>query len=211
MTIGVGTAGSLSPLSPEIEDLGRAPFAAVLTAMRALLADVLAGRDPGRILLVEHDRVYTAGRATPRTELTSDIVPIERGGKITFHGPGQLVVYPIVRLPRRDVRDWLRRLEAFGVAICGAFGLHAEPSVDGTGVFVAGRKVASIGVAIKQWVNLHGIAINVAMDLSAWQAVRPCGLSPDVMTDLSAAAGRPIGLPEAKAAARAAMPALLAP
>ena len=211
LTIGVGTAGSLSPLSPEIEDLGRAPFAAVRTAMRALHGDVVAGRDPGRILLVEHDPVYTAGRATPPHELTSDIVPIERGGRITFHGPGQLVVYPIVRLPRRDVRDWLRRLERFGVGICAAFGLHAEPSVDGTGVFIADRKVASIGVAIKQWVNLHGIAINVAMDLAAWQRVRPCGLSPDVMTDLRSAAGRPIDLSAAKAAARAAILDLMAP
>lgn len=210
LAIGVGTAGSLSPLSPEIEDLGRAPFAAVLAAMRTLHGDVAAGRDPGRILLVEHDPVYTAGRATPPPELLGDIVPVERGGKITFHGPGQLVVYPIVRLPRRDVRDWLRRLEAFGVAICGAFGLPGEPSVDGTGVFVAGRKVASIGVAIKQWVNLHGIAINVAMDLSAWQRVRPCGLSPEVMTDLSTAASRPIDLAAAKTAARAAIPGLLA-
>jgi len=179
--------------------------------MRALHAAVHAGTAPGRVLFVEHEPVYTAGRATPPGELRPGIVPIERGGKITFHGPGQLVVYPIVRLPQRDVRDWLRRLEAFGMRIAAALGLAAEPSVDGTGVFVAGRKFASIGVHVKHWINLHGIAINVAMDLEAWQAVRPCGLSPDVMTDLAQACGRPVTMAEAVAAAAAAVSVLTAP
>lgn len=173
--------------------------------MRALHAAVHRGESPGCVLLVEHEPVYTAGRATPAHELHAGIVPIERGGKVTFHGPGQLVVYPILRLPRRDVRDWLRRLERFGVQIAAAFGLEATASVDGTGVFVGARKFASIGVAVKHWINLHGIGVNVAMDLGAWQAVRPCGLSPDVMTDLSTAAGRPIAMAAAKAAAREAV------
>ena len=151
--------------SPQIVDLGRREYAPVLAEMRSLHERVRSG-EPGRILLVEHERVYTAGRATPADQLGPHVVPIERGGQITHHGPGQLVVYPIIRLPRRDVRDWLRRLEAFGTAICRAFGLAAEPSVDGTGVFVGNRKVASIGVSIKQWVNLHGIGINVQMAVS---------------------------------------------
>lgn len=189
------------PVTLPIEDLGRRPFAETLAHMRELHAAVRAGDDPGRILLVEHDSVYTAGRATPPHELLPHVVPIERGGKITWHGPGQLVVYPIVPLPRRDVRDWLRRVESFGVAVCAEFGLAAEPSVDGTGVFVGGRKVASIGVAIKHWINLHGIAINVAVDPEVWQRVRPCGLSPEIMSDLSTVAGRPIDLAAARAAA----------
>ena len=160
------------------------------------------------MLFVEHEPVYTAGRATPPEEMGANVVPIERGGRVTYHGPGQLVVYPIVRLPRRDVRDWLRRLETFGVRVAAAFGLAAEPSVDGTGVFVGRRKFASIGVAIRHWVNLHGIAINVAMDLAPWRAVRPCGLPADVMTDLSTLAGRPIAMDEAKAAARGAVSVL---
>lgn len=195
-------------LATEIENLGRLPYEPVLATMRALHGDVAAGRVPGRVLLVEHEPVYTAGRATPAHELRPGIVPIERGGKITYHGPGQLTVYPIVRLPRRDVRDWLRRLEHFGMAIATHFGLVAEPSVDGTGVFVAGRKFASIGVHVKQWVNLHGIGVNVAMDLAPWHQVRPCGLSPDVMTDLSRAAGRPLSLEAAAAAAAAAVSVL---
>jgi lipoate-protein ligase B len=170
--------------------------------MLALHAAVARGDKPGSILFVEHDPIYTAGRATPPAELQPGFVPVERGGKITYHGPGQLVVYPIVPLPRRDVRDWLERLEDFGVAVCAAFGLAATPSVDGTGVFVQGRKVASIGVAVRRWVNLHGIAINVAMDLEPWQRVRPCGLDPTVMTDLSRALGAPVGMDAVRQAAR---------
>jgi lipoyl(octanoyl) transferase len=198
-------------VSPEIEHLGRAAYAPVLERMRALHAAVHRGDCEGRVLLVEHEPVYTAGRATPPAELTADVVAIERGGRVTYHGPGQLVVYPVLRLPRRDVRDWLRRLEAYGVAVAGAFGLAATPSVDGTGVFVGTRKFASIGVHVKHWINLHGIAINVAMDLRPWHAVRPCGLAPEVMTDLSTAAGRAITIADAAAAAAGAVSLLVAP
>jgi lipoate-protein ligase B len=170
--------------------------------MLALHAAIANGERGGTVLLVEHDPVYTAGRATPPADLQPDIVPVERGGKVTYHGPGQLVVYPIVPLPRRDLRDWLSRLEDFGVALCAAFGLHAVPSVDGTGVFVDGRKVASIGVAVRRWINLHGIAVNVAMDLAPFHAVRPCGLDPAVMTDLSRARGQPVAMDAVRAAAR---------
>lgn len=177
--------------------------------MRAVHAEVHRAGAPGRILIVEHEPVFTAGRATPSAELRSGIVEVERGGKITYHGPGQLVVYPIVRLPRRDVRDWLRRCESLAIHVARAFGLRAERSDDGTGAFVAGRKFASIGVAVKHWINLHGIGINVAMDLEPWHTVRPCGLAPDIMTDLSRAAGRPIDMAAARDATRAAVSVLV--
>ena len=95
--------------------------------------------------------------------------------------------------------------------VAAAFGLAAEPSVDGTGVFVGGRKIASIGVHVKHWINLHGIGINVAMDLQAWQQVRPCGLSPDLMTDLAHTSGRAVTMAEAIAAATAAVSVLVDP
>ena len=198
-----GSSSSLTAVAIEIEDLGRAAYAPVLEHMRRLHAQVANGDLPGRVLLVEHDPVYTAGRATPPTELGEHIVPIERGGKVTYHGPGQLVIYPIVPLPVRDVRDWLRRLEAFGVAVCSAFGLEAKSSVDGTGVFVGAHKVASIGVAIKRWTNLHGIALNVAIDSSPWFAVRPCGRAPESMSDLRTACNRDLTVEDARAAVRA--------
>jgi lipoyl(octanoyl) transferase len=194
----------------EVENLGSRAYEPVLAAMRERHAQVAGGERDGAVWLVEHEPVYTAGRATPATDLRDGIVPIERGGQITWHGPGQLTIYPIVRLPKRDVRDWLRRIERFGMRIAESFGLVAEPSVDGTGVFVDGRKFASIGVAVKRWTNLHGIGVNVAVEGSPWHRVRPCGLSPDIMTDLSEAAGRAITIDAAAAAARDAVSVLTA-
>jgi lipoyl(octanoyl) transferase len=187
-----------------VRELGRVPYAATVTAMRELAARVAREPALGEVWLLEHEPVYTAGRATPANDVAAvDAVAIERGGKLTYHGPGQLVVYPIVRLPARDARAWLRRLEAFGVALCGAFGVAAQPSVDGTGVFAGDRKLGSIGVALRGWVNLHGLALNIDLDLAPFFRMRPCGLDPHVMTDLSRAAGRPIAMHEAVAAARA--------
>ena len=196
---------------PPIVSRGRAPYPAIHAEMLDLLEQVRRGESSGEVWLVEHDPVYTAGRATPADDLREDIVPIERGGRITYHGPGQLVVYPIAPLPQKDVRDWLRRIEAFGVAVCAAFGLEATPSVDGTGVFVGRNKVASIGVAIRHWINFHGIAINVAMDLAAFHSIRPCGLDPDVMSDLRRESGADITMDHARAAVGACLPVLFDP
>jgi len=193
----------------KIVDLGRQSFAPLHARMQALLQSVHGGESPGEVWFVEHEPVYTAGRATPEDQLAAGVVPIERGGQITYHGPGQLMVYPIVRLPQRDVRAWLRALETFGVDVCAGLGLVAQPSVDGTGVFVETRKVASIGVAIRHWINMHGICINVDMDLSAFHSIRPCGLDPAVMSDLSRACGRTVTLDEARTVAQACLPTLL--
>jgi lipoyl(octanoyl) transferase len=194
-----------SPIEPHVHDLGRAAFADVHARMLEVAAAVADDRSAGEILLVEHEPVFTAGRATPPAELGPGILPIERGGRVTYHGPGQLVVYPIVRLPRRDVRAWLQSLEALGVAVCASFAITATASANGTGVFVGPRKVASIGVAIRRWTNLHGIAINVDMDLAGFHRVRPCGIDPQLMSDLSREASRRIGLEDAKAAVRRAL------
>jgi lipoyl(octanoyl) transferase len=203
-----------TPDQPRIVDLGRRPYGPVREEMLATLDQVRRNESGGVVFLVEHDPVYTAGRATPPDQLRDDIVEIERGGQITYHGPGQLVVYPVVRLPKKDVRAWLRAIEAFGVAVCAEFGVHGVPSVDGTGVFVGdpddgARKIASIGVAIRHWINMHGISLNIDMDLSAFHSIRPCGLDPNVMTDLRRETGRPVSLDEARVAAAACLPTLL--
>ena len=189
--------------------LGQRPFHEVHQEMLDHLARVHRSESEGEVWMVEHEPVFTAGRATPKEQMRDGIIPIERGGQITFHGPGQLVIYPIIRLPKRDVRAWLRQLEAFGVGICEQFGLSAVPSVDGTGVFVDGRKVASIGVAIRHWINLHGISINVAMDLAGFQQIQPCGLDPSIMSDLCRATGRTVSLEEVRQAAQDQVPSLL--
>lgn len=198
---------------PRVRDLGnRRPFAEVHESMLALRERIHRGGSPGEVWLLEHEAVYTAGRATPAGHLadpTVQILPIERGGKVTFHGPGQLVIYPIVRLPRHDVRAWLRSLEGFGMAICERLGLETHPASDGTGVFARGRKVASIGVHIKHWINVHGIAVNVDMDLASFEPVRPCGLDPTSMSDLSRELSRTVTMDEAKEAARSALPVLV--
>ena len=110
-------------MSVEVENIELSDYREVLAAMRARHALVAAGDAADVVWLVEHDPVYTAGRATPPRDLRDEIVPIERGGQITWHGPGQLTIYPIMKLPRRDVRDWLRRIERFGVDIAAALGL----------------------------------------------------------------------------------------
>ena len=121
--------------SPDIVDLGRCAYAPVHARMLATLDAIRAGTSPGEVLLVEHDPVYTAGRATPTDQLRDDVIPVERGGQITYHGPGQLVVYPIVKLPKKDVRAWLRSCEFeaggrfFGWPGCGgALGWVDRPS-----------------------------------------------------------------------------------
>lgn len=170
--------------------------------MLALVEELRKSEESGEVWFVEHDPVVTAGRGVPEAQRAADQVAVERGGKLTFHGPGQLVIYPIVKVPRRDARAWLRGCETFGVAICEELGFAAEASLDGTGVFVAGKKVVSLGVALRHWISFHGLAINVAMDLAPFSTIRPCGLDPRIMSDLSTLAGAPIPLERVREAAR---------
>jgi lipoyl(octanoyl) transferase len=187
----------------DLEDLGRAPYDESHRYMLDLADSIRRGASPGKILMVEHEPVFTAGRATPEEEVHPGVIRVERGGRMTYHGPGQLVVYPVLPLARRDLRAWLQQIERFGVACCAYFGLTATPSVDRTGVFVAHHKVASIGVAVRHWINLHGMALNVDLDLTPFSAIRPCGLDPAVMSDLTRELGRLVRIDEAKAAVRA--------
>ena len=199
------------PPAPTVVDLGRAGYAETRTRMFQLADRVRKREVRGQVLLVEHDPVYTAGRATPAAELFDGVIQVERGGRLTYHGPGQLVVYPVLPLPERDARAWLRRLERLGVAVCAALGLTAAASADGTGVFVGRRKVISIGVAIRHWVSTHGLAINVDMDLTPFTRIRPCGLDPERMSDLSREAGRKLALARVADAVRAQLDLLVSP
>jgi lipoyl(octanoyl) transferase len=173
---------------------------------REVHAAVVAGTAPDTLLLLEHAAVYTAGKRTAPHERPFDgtpVVDVDRGGKITWHGPGQLVGYPIVRLPDPvDVVAHVRRLEGALIAVCAGLGVTAG-RVDGrSGVWVAAdgarpeRKIAAIGIRVAQGVTMHGFALNCDCDLSWSQTIVPCGIADAGVTSLSAELGRDVPVRE---------------
>jgi lipoate-protein ligase B len=191
-----------------VEHLGRRPYGEVLELQRAIAAERIAGTRPDTLLLVEHDPVVTLGRSTKREHLLLsekalatrgvELFDIERGGDVTFHGPGQLVGYPIFDLQqhRQDLHWYLRTLEQTLIDTLEAFGVEGERVDKYTGVWVGNRKIASIGVHARSWVTWHGFALNVSTDLSYFDLMVPCGISGVTMTSLVREAGRPISLDE---------------
>ncbi len=167
---------------------------------RELHQSVVLGNIPDTILLLEHESVYTAGRRTEPFERPMDgtpVVDVDRGGKITWHGPGQLVGYPIVHLPAAlDVIPHVRRLEEGLIKTCADFGLITQRIKGRSGVWVVGdgidRKVAAIGVRVAQGVSMHGFALNCNNDLSWFDRIVPCGISDASVTTLSRELGREI-------------------
>ncbi|MFC5379873.1 lipoyl(octanoyl) transferase LipB [Aquipuribacter nitratireducens] len=159
---------------------------------------------PGRLLLLEHEAVYTAGKRTAPHERPIDgtpVVDVDRGGKITWHGPGQLVGYPLVRLPEPvDVVAYVRRLETALIAVCATLGLATEQVEGRSGVWVRGdgspgprgrdRKVAAIGIRVARGVTMHGFALNCDCDLSWAAPIVPCGIPDAGVTSLSEELGR---------------------
>jgi lipoate-protein ligase B len=173
----------------DVRRLGRVSYRGCLEQMRALVDARAKGAIRDTLLLVEHDAVFTAGRRDAAEDLVDtsiEVVQIERGGRITYHGPGQLVAYPIVALEgaRRDLHAWLRLLEDVIIDTLSRWTLVGRRDPKGTGVFVEDRKIASIGIAVRRWISFHGLALNVTTDLDAFTAIRPCGFDSDVMTSL---------------------------
>ena len=181
-----------------IEDLGRRPYAEVLELQRDLRRRRLAGDlAEDVLLLVEHPPVVTLGRGTRPSSLPIppaglerrgvEVFEVERGGDVTFHGPGQLVGYPILDLRehRQDLHWYLRSLEDVLIQALGGMDIEAERNPGRTGVWTAGRKIASIGVHVKQWVTLHGFALNVTNDLDPFDLIVPCGIPQVVMTSVA--------------------------
>ncbi len=182
----------------EVVDLGRRPYADALALQRALRLQRLNGALPhDLLLLVEHDPVYTLGRGTQATSLPvspellrasgAEVVEIERGGDVTWHGPGQLVGYPIIHLSlhREDLHWYLRTLEGALIDALAELGLRGGREAGKTGVWVGGGKIASIGIHVKQWVTLHGFALNVHPDLAWFTRIVPCGLDGVTMTSVA--------------------------
>jgi lipoyl(octanoyl) transferase len=203
----------------EIVRAGLVPYEDAWARQRELHARRVAGEGPDTLLLLEHPSVYTAGRRTAAHERPVDgtpVIDVDRGGKITWHGPGQLVGYPIVALPDPvDVVAYVRRLEDALIEVCAGFGL-ATGRVEGrSGVWVAAdepgagfrpeRKVAAIGVRVARGVTMHGFALNCDPDMGAFGAIVPCGIPDAGVTSLSAELGRDIPVAEAIEPVEAAM------
>lgn len=183
-------------------DLGRTEYAEALAIQRELAAKRARDEVPDALVLVEHDHVITLGRKTSPENLRRQSIPVfqvERGGDATYHGPGQLVGYPIFLLKDHDVRRHVRGIEEAIIRTVRRYGIEGERVEGHPGIWVRGRKLASIGVAVTDWVSYHGFALNVGTNLSYFELIRPCGLDPGTMTSMEKVAGRPIQLSEVKA------------
>lgn len=170
--------------------LGRIAYADALAMQEKIVAQKKQSRadggdSPDVLLLLEHDSIYTIGRTRDRSSLRDaallphPVVEINRGGQATFHGPGQLVGYPILDLQNRgrDLHRYLRAIEAVLIETLRAFDIDAERSDGLTGVWVGGKKIASIGVGVRHWITMHGFALNVCGDLAPFAHITPCGIA----------------------------------
>jgi lipoate-protein ligase B len=178
--------------------LGRVPYGEALELQRNIARDRITGAIPQDVLLLlEHPPVVTLGRGTKEKNLVSspeflqskgvELFEVERGGDVTFHGPGQLVGYPIIDLKRhrQDLHWYLRKIEEALINTLADYGIPGERNTAFTGVWTRGRKIASIGVHARDWVTWHGFALNITTDLSFFDLIVPCGIDGVVMTSIA--------------------------
>jgi lipoyl(octanoyl) transferase len=188
-------------MSVSLLDLGRRPYPEVWALQRRLVEARSKGEAPDTLILVEHENVITLGRKTTPENFKPLEVPVfqvERGGDATYHGPGQLVGYPIIKMDVPDVRGFVRSLEEVLIQASTSFSIEAGRKEKHTGVWVGEKKLASIGVAVTNWVTYHGFAINVNTDMSYFQLIRPCGLDPETMTSMERLTGRKVDMESVK-------------
>jgi lipoyl(octanoyl) transferase len=192
-----------------VRHLGRVPYSEGLQIQEQLVAERQAGRIVDVLLLLEHDPVFTMGRnSRAENVLVSsealkargfEIFETGRGGDVTYHGPGQVVGYPILELPtdRRDVHRYVRDLEEVMIRTCAGYGITASRIAGKTGTWVGTEKVGAIGVRIARWVTSHGFALNVTNDLGPFQMIVPCGIRDHGVTSLSRLLGRSVTVGDA--------------
>ena len=193
-----------------VRDFGLADYQSVWALQKELVQQRIKNEIPDTILIGEHPPVLTLGRGTHAENLLNPgdipVVEIERGGDVTYHGPGQLIAYPIFKLEgkQRDLHAFLRDLEEVLIQTLAAYEQEGSRQPGWTGAWVLhpclGQpfKIASIGVAVKQWVTYHGLALNVSTDLAAFLNINPCGLDSQVMTSLEVLLGRTVPMDEVK-------------
>ena len=193
-----------------IEDLGIVDYDKAYAIQKELVARRKVGEISDSIILAEHKPVFTIGRSGHRDNLLVDeiylrklgatIVDVDRGGDITFHGPGQLVAYPIIDLKTRgkDLHRYMRNLEEVCINFLADYKVKGERAAGKTGVWVGGEKIASIGIAASDWVTYHGAAINIGCDLNFFSMIHPCGMRGIRVTSLKKILDRDIIMAEAK-------------
>ena len=202
---------------------GAVEYLAAWDLQRHVHAGVVAGTRPDTVLLLEHPPVFTAGKRTEPFERPADpggaaVIDVDRGGKITFHGPGQLVGYPIVRLPDHvKVVDYVRRVEEALIRVCADLGVATARVPGRSGVWLRAddrgpeRKVAAIGIRVSHGVTMHGFALNCDVDLGWYDRFVPCGIADAGVTSLSAELDRPVTVPDVLPAVERYLAAFLAP
>ena len=194
-----------------VRRLGLVPYGEAVDLQKSLVEDRRAGRIPDTLLLLEHPHVITLGvkLAEARSHVVAtaeslaarrvEVVETGRGGDVTYHGPGQLVAYPILDLKpdRQDVHRYVRDLEAAMIGLCAAYGVEADRIAGLSGAWVGDRKIGAIGVRISRWITSHGLAFNVSTDLSFFDLIVPCGIADKGVTSLDRELGRSVPADEA--------------
>jgi len=191
---------TMSPLS--IERSGLVEYEAALEMQRSIHRDVVAAVRPNTLLLLEHPSVYTAGKRTTEMERPTDgtpVINVDRGGKITWHGPGQLVGYPIITLAKpTELVGFVREIEMGLIRVCADLDIEATQVAGRSGVWVRDsqgeRKIAAIGIRVASGVSMHGFALNVNPDLAGFNRIIPCGIDDATVTSISAELGREINV-----------------
>ena len=184
----------------KVQELGVVEYLSTWEMQKQIAEEVLTGKIENTLLLLQHPSVYTAGRRTLLSDRPLDntpVIDVDRGGKITWHGVGQLVGYPIIKLKNSaDVVGFVRELESALIQVCGEFGITAQRYCERSGVWVrdekGDRKIAAIGLRVAKGVSTHGFALNVNPDLSAYLKIIPCGIPDAKVTSLSAELGEQI-------------------
>ena len=187
-----------------VEEIGVIDYLNAWQIQREIHEKVVNNIEPNTLLILQHPSVYTAGRRTEISDRPLDdtpVIDVDRGGKITWHGLGQIVGYPIIKLKNStDVVGFVRELETAIISICEEFGIKAERYCERSGVWLrdakGDRKIAAIGLRVAKGVTMHGFALNVNPDLSAYSKIVPCGIADAKVTSLSAELGRSITIEE---------------
>ena len=177
----------------KVRRLGRISYGDALELQEKIVAQKAENLDaPDELLLLEHDSIFTIGRTSDHSSLRdpaalpAPLMAINRGGQATWHGPGQLVGYPLLDLRKRgsDLHRYLRDLEEFLISLCAEFGVAATRREGLTGVWAGGKKIASLGVGVRRWISMHGFALNVCGPLEGFAHITPCGIAGVEMTSL---------------------------